>query len=132
MKKYIWLTSLGSFIFIISCILYINSANIIFDGWGNDFNSNSNYLSFIITGLILIFSGIIGLINKNKQNMNKNSVISIGLIGVINSFIPLSKLIDLIFDNNQVFNNENLLYFIWTVFGIFVLTYSIIMYFDNK
>lgn len=131
MKKSIFLTVFGSFITILYVVLFILSFEYYSDEYGTDISFNEDYMTLLIVGLILLGMGIISIVLSYKNKSQYELFLyGLGVIGLIMCFCPLGEMFRAIAKDKST--STIMEYFLWAVFGGFIIAYDVIYYIDNK
>ena len=133
MKKSILITSFGIFFTLVSLIYYVLSISVYEGG----FDAYEDMITYIMTGIILLIYGIISILyTKKNKNTYEISLVSFGLIGIINTCCPLKPLFKIFYKLAENAEGYTFLmaldYIVWSLMGIFILIWVIISYKDHK
>ena len=128
MKKAILTTLFGAFFTILYLVLAIQSFSVYDDGYGTDVSVNADYITLLVAGIIVLVTGIKHLV-RAKKNQELGLLYPYGyqILGFLMTFYPLGLGFKMIWKNKPCAN-----YFVWAIFGAFILAYGVISYLDNK
>ncbi len=135
MKKSIFTTLFGLFVFILYLILAINSYSKYSDEYGTDISFDMDLFVLCICGLIIIIVGLYDLylnVKVNDPNLKSMEAYSIGLslLGCITFIYPLGMMFKMISKKEgfEVVSN----YLECAIFGAFLLVAGILLFLDYK
>ncbi len=133
MKRSIFTTLFGTFVFVLYLVLSIQSYSKYDDGFGTDYSFDMDLFVLCICGFIILVIGLYDLYTnlKNKDiNIKKIYTDGIILLGAITTMYPLGMMFKSIAKKKggSVISS----YLECAIFGGFVLTAGILYFIDNK
>ncbi len=123
MKKSILLAAFGGFITVLFLVLSIISYEFYQDQYGTDISFNSDYVTLMIMGIVILITGIT-LIKKDDKKVKFNGL---GLVGIMSIAYPLGCLF-----KGLAKGGFNYQYIIWAIIGTFILLYAYFDYQETK
>ncbi len=136
MKKSIFTTVFGLFVFLLYLILSLKSFSKYDDGFGTDISYDMDLFVLCICGLIILIVGLYDLylnIKKKNNTMLKSLEAyskGLSLLGFISTLYPLGMMFKMIAKKKGSLIITN--YLECAMFGAFVLTAGILLFIDYK
>ena len=130
--KNISIIVLGFVSFVFSLTKYIMSYELYKDEYGTDISFNNDYFVAMLISLIILFCGVILLINfiKKEKNSHMISTYSGLIVSALVAFYPLGVLFKQLNKGKPFVDNLN--YFFIGIVGLILLVYFVFSYLDKK
>lgn len=128
MKKSILTLLFGTFVFGLYLVLAIKSYSYYSDEYGTDISVDGDCVTLALIGLFVAIVGIVMIVRAKKDlTVNVNQVITV--IGFVMTFYPLGLAFKMLAKKKP---ESSIDYFLWAIFGAFMLAYGVIDYIDGR